>query len=303
MLNLGNVAIILGEIAVGFLLLMLGASLASFFGVLSYRVPRKIDWVKRPSFCESCGRKIAWYENVPIWSYLLLRGRCRKCGKKIPFFYCLWELLGGFFFLWWTWFCYTQSWGVGAALILLAFGEALIYVSLVDGQKHYITNFWLKILLGLTVIFLVAELITGQIGVFQLLGRAVMAGVWGGFFWLVDWTAKKIRHVPTALGSGDALLVMILSGWLTPSASVTMILMAFWSGALVGVGLLSWQSGQEKCQQKKNRRSKGAAKTVTKRRKKIAAGGQQRIAFIPFLAGGFFFALTWAPQFWQWLMW
>ena len=156
-------------------------------------------------------------------------------------------------------------------LLLFLFGEGLLFVALIDWQKKYITNRWLKILLLLSVLFLLINFMTSNWNWLILGERVLMALLWGGFFWLIDFLAKKILHVPTALGTGDTFLVMILSLWLSPEQSLVMILIAFWTGALVGIGLLL--------------------------RKKITRQGDGKVAFIPFLIWGFFFALSYSTQF------
>lgn len=63
---------------------ILGLVIGSFIGALSYRYPRGISIIKKErSFCDSCGRAISWYDNIPIASYITLLGRCRGCNKKI----------------------------------------------------------------------------------------------------------------------------------------------------------------------------------------------------------------------------
>lgn len=254
-----------------FFLWLLGAAIASFLGVLYYRLPKKLDWIKARSKCEKCSHQLFWYENIPVFSYLFLRGKCSQCGKKIPTFYLIWEVLGGFFFLWLFYFSKIHFLNFWQILSLFLFGESLLFVALIDWQKKYITNRWLKILLLLSVFFLLINLLTSNWDWLIVGEKLLMALLWGGFFWLIDFLAKKILHVPTALGAGDTFLVMILSLWLSPEQSLVMILVAFWTGALIGVLLLG--------------------------RKKIAHRGKAKIAFIPFLAWGFFFALTYSAQF------
>ena len=65
---------------------VLGACCGSFSNVLIHRLPRNLGVVRGRSFCPSCERRIAWYDNVPVLSWLFLRGRCRHCGARMPFF-------------------------------------------------------------------------------------------------------------------------------------------------------------------------------------------------------------------------
>lgn len=72
-----------------------GASIGSFLGVVFYRIPRKISVVHPPSQCESCNRKLMWYELVPVLSFLFLGMKCKKCGVKISPFSFFLEILSG----------------------------------------------------------------------------------------------------------------------------------------------------------------------------------------------------------------
>lgn len=110
------------------LLFLCGAVLGSFYNVLIYRLPRNLSVVSPPSHCPSCGSKIRWYDNVPILSYLLLRGKCRDCGSRISLQYPLVELSSGLLAV----FSYLR-WGFSLdALVMFAFFSALLVVSLID---------------------------------------------------------------------------------------------------------------------------------------------------------------------------
>jgi len=77
-----------------FIFFVVGSVIGSFTNVLIYRLPRKISLLNpRRSICPNCGKEIPWYDNIPILSYLILKGRCRFCGWKIPLRYLLVEVL------------------------------------------------------------------------------------------------------------------------------------------------------------------------------------------------------------------
>ncbi len=107
---------------------LLGLVLGSFYNVLIYRLPRNVSLLFPSSRCPRCGKGIRWYDNVPLLSYLLLRGRCRHCGGRISLQYPLVELASGLLAL----YSY-HSWGAGVdGLVLYLFFSSLLVLSLID---------------------------------------------------------------------------------------------------------------------------------------------------------------------------
>ncbi|WP_313133057.1 prepilin peptidase [Anaerocolumna sp.] len=82
------------------IIFLYGIIIGSFLNVCIYRIPLKEDIVTTPSHCTQCGHRLQWYELFPIFSYLFLRGRCRKCGSKISIQYPIIEGLNGVLYVW-----------------------------------------------------------------------------------------------------------------------------------------------------------------------------------------------------------
>lgn len=82
-----------------FFVILFGLVMGSFLSAFTYRFPKNIDFVKGRSFCPKCKAKIGWTDNIPLLSFILLKGKCSKCGKRISFRYPLLEILSALSFL------------------------------------------------------------------------------------------------------------------------------------------------------------------------------------------------------------
>src|SRR5439155_2908168 len=127
-----------------------GLALGSFLNVVAARVPLRRSIVRPPSACMSCGQEISWYDNVPLLSYALLRGRCRHCGVSIHFVYPAVELLTAVLLAG----C-VLAFGLSAEAAVAAFFCAvLVAVSAIDLEHRIIPN---RIVLPATVLVLLAN--------------------------------------------------------------------------------------------------------------------------------------------------
>jgi leader peptidase (prepilin peptidase)/N-methyltransferase len=200
-----------------------GMLLGSFSGVLAYRVPRGESFVTGRSHCDSCGAQIAAYDNVPVLSWLLLRGRCRSCGEHIPARYPLAELTMAALFA-----ATVAALGTGdpAELALgLIFCATLVTVTLADLDRRVIPN---SILLAATVACLAIALAADPAGVPERLFAAAGAG---GFLLLAA------LAYPGGMGMGDVKLAAVVGLYLG-SAVVPAMLVAVLAGALVGLVMI-----------------------------------------------------------------
>jgi leader peptidase (prepilin peptidase)/N-methyltransferase len=199
-----------------------GAVVGSFVGVVAHRVPRGESIVGPRSRCPNCGGQIPAYDNVPIVSWMLLRGRCRSCGERISMRYPAIELAVGVLF-------------AGTYLILeddpaelalgLVFVTMLSAITLTDLERRVIPN---AILIAAASIAIALVAVTDLDNVGE---RAIAAGGAGGFLLLAALV------YPGGMGMGDVKLGAVMGLYLG-RAVVPALLVGFAAGALVGVALL-----------------------------------------------------------------
>ena len=124
---------------------LLGAIVGSFLNALIYRIPRKISIYKKRSFCPKCNHQLAWYDLIPILSYILLRGKCRYCGSKISPKYLIVELITAFYFSFsFLMFGYSVFY-----IESIFFFSILLVISLIDLEFMEIPDF--LIIVGIVV--------------------------------------------------------------------------------------------------------------------------------------------------------
>ena len=203
----------------------LGACFGSFSNVLIYRLPRDLSIVGPRSFCPACRTTVHWYDNIPLASWLLLRGRCRHCGAAIPARYVLVEALGaGCALLALVWFGWTVA-GLAAAVYLLL----LLNVAIIDWQHMIIPH-------TLTV----TGMVTGLLFAFfrppavpeALLGLAVG----GGAILAVSWGYRLLRGV-VGMGGGDVMLMAMVGAYQGPWAVLAVIFGGALGGTLYAVAV------------------------------------------------------------------
>jgi leader peptidase (prepilin peptidase)/N-methyltransferase len=208
------------DIGIKFFVFLIGLVFGSFFNVLIYRIPRKISIVKPRSFCPYCKRKINFYDNIPVISFLILGGKCRFCHKPISLRYPLVEVLAGFIFL--------TSWGrFGFALktILTIFLlSALLIIFFIDWEFQIIPD-WLTypgILLGF---------LFNSEKSFSFSFYGIIAGM--GFLIILKlaWLLVKKKE---ALGGGD----IKMGGFLGSYFGYKIVLFIIFLGAFLG--LITW---------------------------------------------------------------
>jgi leader peptidase (prepilin peptidase)/N-methyltransferase len=209
-----------------------GLVLGSFLNVVIWRVPRRESIVTPRSHCPACDTQIAARDNIPLMSWLVLRGRCRHCGNAISIRYPLVELFTGVLFAA-VGARFAHSWALPAFLVLTG---ALIAISVIDLEHFIIPNrivypvgFASVILLGL------AALIQHRWATF---GRS-LAGAFAAFAFFL------VLHLvsPRGMGFGDVRLSFVLGlflGWLGWAQLLGGLFAGFFFGAVIGILLIAF---------------------------------------------------------------
>jgi leader peptidase (prepilin peptidase) / N-methyltransferase len=234
---------------------ILGAVIGSFLNVVIHRVPREKSIVFPSSRCPSCGAVIAFYDNIPILSYLVLRGKCRGCKEHISARYPAVEFLTAVAFVAIAWHD-----GLSAALpfdlILVAALLALIFI---DAEHMILPNaitypgIVFAVVARLLVPYLVgaphfddiASLSLGNMAgmplwVRSLAGAGIGALVGGGSLWLMGWIWEKLRGVE-AMGLGDVKMMFMVGAYLGWRLTILTIFFGVLSGSVIGVLLMLGQ--------------------------------------------------------------
>lgn len=218
-----------------FIAFIFGLCIGSFSNVLIYRLPRALSPVTPRSFCPHCNASIAFYDNIPLISFLRLKGRCRRCKAPISIRYPLVEFLTGILYagLLWRW----QDLGIWA-LFLMAATSTLLVISFIDLDTFLIPDILSLGLLaaGLGISFF-NPILSTKGGILKFAASAAGAALGFATCWLTallgEWLFKK-----EALGGGDIKLVAgvgACTGWL---GAFDCLLIGSFLGALYGVTLL-----------------------------------------------------------------
>ena len=218
-------------IILGVLFTMLGFVFASFFGVVISRVPNNESIVRPASHCDSCGHTLKWYENIPILSFIFLKGKCKECGAKIPVFFFIYEILGGLFIC----LTYVQF---GLSINFL-FASLIVLILLLIGGYDFKTNtildiFWI-IFLALTIGFDVYRIVVLHYVWWHFL---VGAGALGGFFLLLKVVFYLIKK-EDVLGTGDVIFMAVAGLLLGYKTILIAVLVASILGCIIELSLIA----------------------------------------------------------------
>ena len=204
--------------------LLVGMTIGSFLNVCIYRIPISKSVVYPPSSCPNCDYRIRWYDNIPIFSYIGLKGRCRRCGIPISLRYPMVELMTGLFAL-----CCLLRFGLTAhAAIYFVFIATLIVITFIDIDYQIIPD--MISLPGIPVFFLASLFIPNLSIRDSLIGIAVG----GGSLWLVA-ESYYLLTKKDGMGGGDIKLLAMMGGLIGWKGVLFTIFVSSLSGTLSGL--------------------------------------------------------------------
>ena len=228
------------NLIIGFFLFFFGACVGSFLNLVIYRSKTGQPWMTGRSQCESCKQHIAWYDNIPLLSFVFLRGKCRRCRAALSVSHPIVEGLTGVLFLWWYlvgffFFQLTQQpFTMLQPLFWLLVGVVLLFIFMYDYRYLIIPDWTVLTLTALALLYRMALVLAGIMRHEDFFWTVCGAVAASGFFYLI-WLVTKQRGI----GLGDVKLAAplgLLLGW--PVVWVGLWL-ATVVGAVVGIALIA----------------------------------------------------------------
>ncbi|KKM97446.1 hypothetical protein LCGC14_1167940 [marine sediment metagenome] len=223
---------------IGFILFLYGLIVGSFINVGAYRIPKKRSIVSPGSCCPNCNEPIKFYDNIPLLSYLILRGKCRNCNEPISLRYPAVELISGLLFVA-TYMAIGFEFKLIPALVLVSL---LLLVFLIDFDHQIIPNglviFGLvagAIFLGLSFLFKGFPILETD---FHPVLSALGSGIGGGLALIAIAFLGELMFKKEAMGGGDIKLAVVLGMFLGPYVFLSLFL-SFFVGAFISVILMS----------------------------------------------------------------
>ena len=189
-----------------FFVIILGGLWGSFANVCIYRLPLEKGVVSGRSYCPKCKEQIIWRDNIPLISYFLLSGKCRKCKKKISPQYILVEFLSILFFI----IIYYFNGITLTTVLLMILSLSFIIIFFID-QKHYIIPN--EITFPMMALGFVKSFDPNLNSIFPNYINSLIGGLFGyGIIWSIIYFYKQVRK-KEGMGLGDAKLLSVIGFW------------------------------------------------------------------------------------------
>jgi len=208
-----------------------GLLIGSFLNVVIARLPERKSLVRPGSACPKCGHALHWYENIPVLSYLALRGRCRGCRVPITVRYPLVELLTGLLFL-----AVKLRFGLSILLLIrdLPFVAILVAITFIDLETRLIPD---PLSLGGLILGLATSPFTPGLGIPSSIGGAALGFVvFYAIAWYYQWRTGR-----AGMGGGDIKFLAMLGSFLGPLGVLTTVFISSVVGTVLGL-TYAWAS-------------------------------------------------------------
>jgi leader peptidase (prepilin peptidase)/N-methyltransferase len=253
----------------------LGACIGSFLNVCIYRLPQDESVLRPASRCPRCAAPIAWRDNIPVLSWLLLGARCRACRAPIPARYPLVEAAtGGIAEL-----AHDGFGPSAAAAVAFLFTAALLLITFVDLDHRFIPD---EVSLPGIAVGVGAAFLPRGVGPLDALAGAVLGG---GVLWAVAWSYEHLTGVE-GMGFGDVKLLAMIGAFLGWQAIPAVLVVASLTGSFAGLALIFTRRGRRRMARVARRLGASAVLPFVRR-----AARRTEIPFGPFLALGALLAL------------
>ncbi|RMH65709.1 MAG: prepilin peptidase [Calditrichaeota bacterium] len=236
--------------------ILIGLAIGSFLNVVIYRLPRGMSLWYPGSSCPSCGKKVAFYDNIPVLSYLILKGKCRRCHAPIGIQYPLVEMATALIFG----LVYHYSAHDAPVVLYLLFAAFMVAISIIDWHTRLIYN---KMLIALLLTGVLYNLYQPFIPWSKAL-IGFLAG--GGVMWFIGWLGEAVFK-KESLGMGDVKFAAVAGFYLGALPVLAAAYIGFVSAFLVIIVM-----------------------------KSLTRHVPEHIPLGPFLAAGFFMFLVWGNQ-------
>ncbi len=189
-----------------FLIILIGSLFGSFANVCIYRLPLEKSIVGGRSYCPKCKKKIAWYDNIPILSYLIIAGKCRKCKNSISLKYLVVEFVNTLSF-----FVIFLLFGISITSILLMILALIFLIIFFIDLKHYIIPNVLTF--PLMILGFIKSFDPNLNSIFPNYINSLIGGVFGYIIiWSIIFFYKQVKN-KEGMGLGDAKLLAVIGFW------------------------------------------------------------------------------------------
>ena len=215
---------------ISFFVFIIGSIFGSFFNVLIYRLPLEQDVVLKPSACPNCKKPISWKNNIPILSYLILRGKCSDCHEKINISYPIVEIIIALNF-----FINYLIFGISLSFLFSTLFTSALILTFMTDLKHFLI--FDVVTLPLAIIGVIVSLL--NINPYETNFINSLIGGLTGYviIFFIRWIYFKLRKVE-GMGLGDAKLFLMLGTWLGIHSLLFILLISSVLGSIIGIAII-----------------------------------------------------------------